>query len=119
MSGKIGNITWFEVLGSDAEALRSFYSDVLGWTFAMQDTPMGPYGVVSCEQGGVPGGVGAAPMGAGWTTFYVGVADVDAAVEKAVAAGGRVLLPPTDLPETRIAVVADPEGHPVGLSRAS
>jgi len=39
------------------------------------------------------------------------VASADAAVEQVLAAGGRVLVPPFDIPIGRCAVVADPWGN--------
>lgn len=111
-----GKITWFEILGSDAAALRDFYSRLFGWQLSL--LPEGPphYHASDCDQTGVPGGVGQAPAGPGWTTFYVEVPDVAAAVAQAVEMGGAVRLPPTELPDAVIAVVSDPEGHPVGLA---
>lgn len=113
-----GTISWFEVLGRDAKALRSFYNDLFGWSFQLEGS-MGDYGMVASEQAGVGGGVGAAPQGEGWATFYVDVESVEKSIDRAVALGGKVLMPATQLPETTIAVVADPEGHPVGLSGAA
>jgi predicted enzyme related to lactoylglutathione lyase len=48
-------------------------------------------------------------------TFYSPVADLDVAIARARALGSRVLVPPTRHGDTVIAVVSDPEGHPVGL----
>jgi predicted enzyme related to lactoylglutathione lyase len=112
----IGNISWFEVVGRDADALAAFYSGVLGWTLQVQPTPVGAYAFSKCEETGIAGGVGAAPQGNGWTTVYVEVDSLERAIEAATARGGSVLMPPTQLPNTRIAVIADPEGHPMGLS---
>jgi len=111
-------IMWFEILGKDAKALRAFYSGMFGWQFSMDDSQLGKetdYGNVSAEQSGVGGGIGLSPQGPGWTTVYVGVPDLDAAIEQAKALGGRLLMPVTKLPNLTIAVVADPENHPVGL----
>lgn len=110
-------ITWFEFLGKDAETLRTFYAELFGWRLQMVDTEVGPYAFTDPEQTGVPGGVGPVPMGPGWTTVYVGVDDLEAAVARAEAHGGRVLMPITQLPNGHIAVVADPEGHAMGLSQ--
>ena len=107
-------VVWFEVVGADAKALQAFYGDLFGWQFDT-DNPVG-FGMVAAQGEGIPGGVGPAQQGPGWTTFYVQVDDVEAAVAKATSAGGTVLMPPTQLPTTRIAVIADPEGHPVGLA---
>ena len=43
------------------------------------------------------------------------VTSVDEAVERLVAAGGRVLSPPAPIPVGRVAVVADPFGNPLVL----
>ena len=108
-------ISWFEVVGRDAEKLRSFYGALFEWTFDA-DNPQ-RYGLVDAEQTGIPGGVGVAQEGSGWTTFYVQVDDLTASIEKALASGGAQLMPPTDVDGARVAVIADPEGHPVGLAQ--
>ena len=66
-------------------------------------------------------GTGPAPDGgAGWVTFYVSVADLDATLAKAVDLGGSVVAPKfSPAPETWLAMVADPEGHVIGLSQAA
>jgi predicted enzyme related to lactoylglutathione lyase len=43
------------------------------------------------------------------------VDDVHATVEKLVSLGGAVINAPFDLPRRRLAYVADPEGHIIGL----
>ena len=52
---------------------------------------------------------GARPMWLG----YVGVDDVDAAVARVEAAGGKALMPAFDIPQGRIAMIADPQGNPL------
>lgn len=108
-------VMWYEVLGKDGKKLKSFYGDLFGWTF--KDAPGMDYGMTDPEATGIGGGVGAAMPGSGssWTTFYVGVDDIDAALAKAKQLGGKELMPVTKLPDVTIAVFADPEGHPVGL----
>lgn len=51
-----------------------------------------------------------------WTTFYLQVENIRASVARAEALGGKVLMPIMKIPEGEIAVVADPEGHPVGFA---
>jgi predicted enzyme related to lactoylglutathione lyase len=49
-------------------------------------------------------------------TFYVQSDDAAATLRRVEAAGGRVLMPPTEVaPETTIALFADPEGHVIGV----
>ena len=70
--------------------------------------------------GAINGGVGAAPQGSdGHVTFYVEVDDPAAALEKHLAAGGRTIQEPMDVPNgPTIALFADPKGHVVGLVKA-
>jgi len=111
-------VIWFEVLGKDAGKLRGFYGELFNWKFDMAPSAEMDYGMTTKEDTGIGGGVGKSPNGPGWVTFYVGVKDIDAAVAHAEKLGGKVLMPVTRLPDTTIAVVADPEGHPVGLAQA-
>jgi predicted enzyme related to lactoylglutathione lyase len=106
-----------EVLGSDGERLRQFYGSLFGWSFDT-DSAMG-YGVVKPEDAGVGGGVGSSPEGyAGHVTFYVAVADVEAALQEAERLGGRRLMGPHEVMENvEIGQFADPDGHLVGVIR--
>jgi predicted enzyme related to lactoylglutathione lyase len=106
-------VMWYEVLGSDGDKLKGFYADLFGWKY--KDAPGMNYGMTDPEATGIGGGVGAGPGGASWSTFYVGVEDVERSLAQATKLGAKVLMPVTKLPDVTIAVFADPEGHPVGL----
>lgn len=107
-------VVWFEVMGQDADKLREFYGELLGWEFEVVHPTR--YGKVRAQGGGIPGGVGqACADGRGWTTFYTKVPDLERAMAEATALGSQVLMEIEELPDTRIAVVTDPEGRPVGL----
>lgn len=112
-----GSVIWFEVMGENGDALREFYGELFGWTFDLSGDFPG-YGMVKAGSDGIPGGVGQTPEGPGWLTFYVEVEDIDASIAQATARGGKVLMPPMELPDTWVAVVSDPEGRPLGLSSA-
>ena len=111
-------VMWFEVLGQDAKQLRRFYAELFNWKYEMMPDASADYGMVAKERAGIGGGIGKAPGGPGWVTFYIGVADVADALRRAEALGGKVLMPVTKLPDTTIAVFADPEGHAVGICKA-
>jgi hypothetical protein len=112
-----GPVVAFEIRGQDADKLREFYAELLGWRFEVP-TPRG-YGGVEAGEGGIPGCVGPAPDGSrGWATFYSRVPQLELAMARATALGSRVLLEIQELSDVRIAVVTDPEGHPVGLCEA-
>lgn len=106
----------FEILGKDQKALQSYWSELLGWKLDT-NTPSG-YGMTNPDQTGIVVGVGATPDGsAGHVTSYVRVADIDATLARAVKLGGTVIMPKfSPGPDAVLALVADPEGHVVGLS---
>ena len=118
----MGNpVVHFEIMGKDADKLRSYYHDLFGWDFNA-DNPQN-YGLVRREENlmpdgvGIGGGIGSAPNYDGHVTFYVGTDDPQATLDKAEQLGGKTILPVTELPEVTIALFADPEGHVVGLAK--
>lgn len=49
-------------------------------------------------------------------TVYVQVPDLQATLDQAVAMGGRVLMPPAEIPGVvTLALFADPDGNAIGL----
>ena len=104
----------FEVAGKDPAKLQSFYGDQFGWNVDANN-PMN-YGMVNLGDQLV-GGIGPAPEGQpGHAMFYVGVDDVEAALQKAESLGGSRVFGPMDVPEgPTIGHFADPEGNVVGL----
>jgi predicted enzyme related to lactoylglutathione lyase len=108
----------FEVLGSDRDALLSFYTELFGWRSSdIQSASGDAYAFVEAEEGGINGGIGTAGEGVeGHVTFYVGVEDLGAALAKAESLGGSKLTEPMDIPNGQIAHFADPEGHVIGLA---
>jgi len=117
----MGNpVTHFEIVGSDAKALQSFYREAFGWEIV----PAGPsYAMVHPQAGlGINGGVGAAPEGAGRSqvTVYVEVDDLDPALRKIERLGGKTVIGPLNVPGgPSIALFSDPEGHVIGLTKAA
>jgi predicted enzyme related to lactoylglutathione lyase len=114
-------VVHFEIIGKDADKLRSYYSDLFGWDFD-SDNPMN-YGIVQREGNtnsdgiGIGGGIGTGPEGYdGHVTFYIQVPDVEAALAKAESLGGsRMMGPDKVMGELEIGLFIDPEGHTVGV----
>ena len=114
-------VVHFEVMGKDADKLRSYYSQLFGWEFKT-DNPMN-YGIVQRDGNvapdgtGIGGGVGEAPEGYdGHVTFYIGVPDVEAALAKAEGLGGtRMMGPDKVMDSLEIGLFGDPEGHVIGV----
>jgi predicted enzyme related to lactoylglutathione lyase len=112
-------VAFFEVTSNDHERAQEFYAALFGWQVAA-DPEMGGYGLVDtgAGEGAIGGGIGPsmAPGDTG-VKIYVRVPDLQAALDRAEQLGGQALVPPTDLPAGwgRFAVLADPDGNPVGL----
>jgi predicted enzyme related to lactoylglutathione lyase len=104
----------FEVAGKDPAKLQGFFGVLFGWQ-VNADNAMN-YGMVNLSDQ-VAGGIGPAPEGQpGHAMFYVGVDDVEAAMQKAESLGGSRVFGPMDVPEgPTIGHFADPEGNVVGL----
>jgi uncharacterized protein len=109
-------VTWFEVVGKDGAALRSFYADVFGWQFQVVEEM--DYGLLEAGEGAIGGGVGTAPDGGGHVTFYVSVDDPQAYLDKIEQRGGKTVVPVTELEMVTFAMFTDPEGHLVGLAKS-
>ena len=85
------------------------------------------YGMVSREGNtnsdgvGIGGGVAGGPEGyTGHVTFYVQVADVEAALAKAESLGGTRMMGPDEVMDGLvIGLFNDPEGHVVGVMTGS
>ena len=109
---------WYELMTTDQDAAIAFYEAVVGWRAEDMAIPeMGDYRYTILHAGerGVAG-LAALPercgdtMRPGWFG-YVQVPDTDAAAAAIAAAGGKVLMPPGDIPTVgRFAMVADPGG---------
>jgi len=108
-------IVHFEIMGKDPAATQKFYGEVFGWE-VNADNPMN-YGVVAAQEGkGIGGGIGANPPGSVYVTVYAAVADLQATLDKAVAAGGSMVMPPTDIPGVvTMALFKDPDGNLIGI----
>ncbi|MCG3135747.1 MAG: putative glyoxylase CFP32 [Planctomycetes bacterium] len=128
MSGHVhGQFCWFECASKDVAKAKTFYGEVFGW--ASMDVPM-----PGCEGASYTiFNVGGKPVGglfdmtkmcpdpnmpSHWMT-YVYVPDVDAALAKAEAAGGKACMPPMDVPGVgRMCAIADTQGAVLGYFAA-
>jgi predicted enzyme related to lactoylglutathione lyase len=116
-------VSWFEIPVRDLERAQVFYEKLLAK--ALRRETMGPQmlAVIPYDEGH---GVGGAlisgvhipdPSPNGTLVYLNAEPSLDAAVERAVAAGGRVATPRVELPEGMgcFAHVIDTEGNRVGL----
>lgn len=118
MANKHGDFIWYELMTSDADGAREFYSAVIGWDIEAQSNAPMDYRIISTADGPIAGLMPLTPdMQAGsarpiWMG-YIMVDDVDRTAADMTAAGGSLLMEPWDIPEVgRAAFVADPQGVP-------
>jgi predicted enzyme related to lactoylglutathione lyase len=109
-----GAFSWCELLTTDVPEAKRFYSKLFGWTLEPGPMPGIEYTLVKYggeQRGGImampPGCEGRLPS---WGV-YVTVDDVDATAKLAVEMGGKVLVPPQDIPQVGcFCVLQDPQG---------
>jgi predicted enzyme related to lactoylglutathione lyase len=111
MVNQDGTWTWNELTSGDLAAGRDFYVALFGWT--AEDAP-GPFPRTTFTLGDLLIGGGHAPAPQEdptprWSISFW-VPDADRAAATAQELGGKVLLPPMDIPVGRFTVVADPQG---------
>lgn len=119
----VGKVIWNDLITEDLDSARRFYQELFGWTFETAQGPGdGDYIVAKSGDVYVAGLVTIAspPDGTVLSRWlpYVSVEDVDAAVERARAAGGDVAAGPLDVSAGRVAAILDPEGAVLGLARS-
>ena len=115
---------WYELLTPDVEASQRFYTAVVGWAVNPSHHAASHYRHLTAPDGESVGGMlqlteqmtagGARPVWLG----YIDVPDVDAAVTSIEAQGGRTQMPAMTIESVgRMAMVADPQGAPVSLTK--
>jgi predicted enzyme related to lactoylglutathione lyase len=106
-----------EIRSSNPDATRAFFGELFGGTYPTE----GAYPGYTFVDTGVPDALYTAisPLqGDGdLVTFFVGVDDIGSSIESATRLGGRVVQEPVDVPGVRFALIADPQGHVVGLAQ--
>lgn len=106
-----GKFVWYEHISTDVARARAFYEKWLGWQ--VKAVPMGAerYEMIENAGNGIGGLRPALPGMPNHWHAYVSVADVDASLERARAAGAKVLMPPADFGGFgRGCTIADPTG---------
>ena len=117
-----GAFCWNELSTTDLDAAQSFYRELLGWEIQEGTAPGGGMRYNEIVAGGrhVGGMFQSGPECGGvmppqWRV-YVAVDDVDASAARVAELGGKVTLPPTDIPGVgRFCVVDDPTGATISL----
>ena len=113
----MGNpVTWFEVIGTNAEQSAKFYGEVFGWTIKADPMPEGqPHAQIDTGTG-IHGGIGGTPTGQPMVTTYAHVNDLGEYLKRAENLGAKTVMEPMQVdPTTHIAAFVDPHGNMFGL----
>ncbi|HYU35678.1 MAG TPA: VOC family protein [Thermoanaerobaculia bacterium] len=111
-----GTFVWHELLAKDPQQDGKFFSEIFGWR--IEETPMGQkatyYLFKRLDTGKDAGGLMQKPQGdpgpSSWLT-YIQVESADATAARTTELGGKVHVPPTDIPNVgRFTVTSDPQG---------
>jgi predicted enzyme related to lactoylglutathione lyase len=111
-----GTWTWNELATRDPEGARAFYGELFGWgcdelvegqyfSFTLGDLLIGSMRTMVNDPPQVP---------PNWMPYFV-VAGCDEAAGQVRELGGRIVVPPTDIPAGRFAVMTDSQGAASGL----
>lgn len=114
-----GSPCWIDLMTSDLEKSKNFYTALFDWTYETGDEEKyGGYVVASKDGKSVAGLMQNAPDSGYpdvWST-YLRSDDIDKTVELAAANGGQIYLPPMEVPEQgKMGMVGDPSGASLGV----
>jgi uncharacterized protein len=116
-----GHFAWYELITTDVVAAKAFYTNVIGWGAHDASVPGATYMLFTAGDTMVSGvmDLPESARNAGGRPYWVGyveVNDVAATAGEVRRLGGRVYLPPTDIPDVgRFSVIADPQTATLGL----
>ena len=104
-----------EIRTADPDATRAFFSKLFDWSYSDGAYP-GYTFVDTGVDGALPTAISPLQGDGDAVLFFVGVADVDAALKRAEELGGRIVQPTQSVPGVSFGVLADPQGHLVGVA---
>jgi predicted enzyme related to lactoylglutathione lyase len=115
-----GTFCWNELGTTNFEAASNFYTSLFDWKLKDSSVEGMAYHQFMADGGRMLGGMYQMTAECGdkpsqWTP-YVAVEDVDAKAKQVEALGGKICVPPTDIPTVgRFCVINDPTGATLSL----
>ena len=108
----------FQIISKTPDETARFYAALFGWT-VNSDNPMGYREINTGSVEGIQDGIWPAPPQAPtFVQLFIAVDDVKACVKEAEGLGGKVIIPPTSLPDgSEMAVIHDPQGMSFGVMK--
>jgi len=111
-------VVHFEIPAHDAAKLSKFYSDVFGWKFEKVSMPGMDYWLITTgpRNKSVGGGMYLKTGPQDLPRNFIGVDDIDKAIEAFEAAGGSEMAGKMEVPNMGWSFIgADPEGNPIAM----
>jgi uncharacterized protein len=107
-----------EIRSQDPDATRKFFADLFGWKVASEGAFPGYTFIDTGVEGGTFVAIGPRQAAQDEVLFFVGVEDVAATLKMAEELGGSVIQSEQKVPGTSFGVIADAQGHKVGVAAA-
>ena len=108
-----GAFSWNELLTTDLEGAKTFYSKMFNWQLEDVNNDM-PYTLAKVGDQQIAGMMTTSPEAMGMPPMwggYVTVDDVEESAKQTVTLGGKILMETRDIPKVgRFCVIADPQG---------
>jgi uncharacterized protein len=115
-----GRIGWHELYAADWTTAFPFYSELFGWRKldAMDMGAMGTYQLFGIDAAPIGGMMSKPPeIPVPFWLYYFNVGDIDAAVGRVTAGGGRLMMGPIEVPGGSFVIQAqDPQGGMFALA---
>jgi uncharacterized protein len=104
-----------EIRSADPDATRDFFGRLFGWSYSDGAYP-GYTFVNTGVEGALPTAISPLQGDGDAVLFFVGVQDVGETLAQAERLGGRIVQPPQTVPGVTFGVLADKQGHLVGVA---
>jgi predicted enzyme related to lactoylglutathione lyase len=106
-----------EIRSSDPDATRAFFGELFDWTYPQEGAFPGYTFVDTGDPNALYTAISPLQGDDDLVTFFVGVTDIAATLAHAVELGGRVVQDVQKVPGVSFALIADVQGHIVGVAQ--
>jgi uncharacterized protein len=105
-----------EIRSQDPDATRRFFADLFGWKVASEGAFPGYTFIDTGVEGGTFVAISPRQSAEDEVLFFVAVENVEAILARAEQLGGSIVQPAQHVPGTSFGVIADAQGHKVGVA---
>jgi predicted enzyme related to lactoylglutathione lyase len=105
-----------EIRSQDPDATRRFFADLFGWKVASEGAFPGYTFIDTGVEGGTFVAISPRQSAEDEVLFFVAVENVEEILARAEQLGGSIVQPAQHVPGTSFGVIADAQGHKVGVA---